>query len=129
MQPAQHQLDVHDKALAETMRDFWCRTNGGNAGGSGTPGPSDMPADQRLRPHDDERVTPIKQPGEEDQTDPSCCIDASGLDARFFIERQLTAQSKRFSASSERRGLIESAGKPSSSPKNWKTVCAKAITL
>jgi hypothetical protein len=51
-----------------------------------------MPADQRLRPHDNERVTPIKQPEKEDQTHASRSIDASGLDAPPFIERQLTAQ-------------------------------------
>ena len=51
-----------------------------------------MPADQRLRPHDGERVTPIKQLGEEDQTHPSRRIEASGLDALLYIERQLTAQ-------------------------------------
>jgi|SRR6185312_3072637 len=51
-----------------------------------------MPADQRLRPHDDKRVTPIKQPGKENQTDPSRGIDTSGLDAPLFIERQLTTQ-------------------------------------
>ncbi len=51
-----------------------------------------MPSDQRLRPHDDKRVTPVKQLGEQDQAYSSRGIDASGLDASLFIERQLTAQ-------------------------------------
>ena len=42
--------------------------------------------------HDDERVTPIKQLGEQDQTHSSRGIDASRLDTSLFVERQLTAQ-------------------------------------
>ena len=55
-----------------------------------------MPADQRLRSHDDERVTPIKQPREEDQTHPSRSIDARRFDAPLFREGQLTAQEEVF---------------------------------
>jgi len=51
-----------------------------------------MPAQQRLRSHDDEYLTPIKQLGEQDQIYPSRGIDASGLDALLYVERQLTAQ-------------------------------------
>ena len=51
-----------------------------------------MLAQQRLRSHDDEYVTPIKQLGEQDQTYACRGIDASGLDAPLHLERQLTAQ-------------------------------------
>jgi hypothetical protein len=51
-----------------------------------------MPADQRLGPHDDERVTPLKQLGEEDQAHSSRGIGASGFDTSLFAKRELTAQ-------------------------------------
>jgi len=51
-----------------------------------------MPADQRLRAHDDKRATPVKQLGEQNQTHSSRGIDVSRLDAPLFIERELAAQ-------------------------------------
>ena len=42
--------------------------------------------------HDDERTTPIKQLGEQDQTHSSRGIDASGLDTSLFVGRELPAQ-------------------------------------
>src|SRR5258708_5852969 len=41
-----------------------------------------MPVDPRLRPHDVERVTPVKQRREEGRTHSSGGIDASGRDAK-----------------------------------------------
>jgi hypothetical protein len=51
-----------------------------------------MPADQRLRAHDNERATPVKQLGERNQTHSSRGTDASRLNTSLFIERELAAQ-------------------------------------
>jgi hypothetical protein len=50
-----------------------------------------MPAEEGFRLHEDERITPIKQLGEQDQTDAGRGIDAAGLDPPLFVQRELTA--------------------------------------
>ena len=63
-----------------------------------------MPADQCLRLHDDERVTPIKQLGEQDQTHSSRDIDASGLvDIDASVVREVLEETELAAADLERR--------------------------
>jgi hypothetical protein len=51
-----------------------------------------MPADQRLRLHDQQQLTPGEKARQAGQDDPRRIIGASRLDLSLLVQRQLFAQ-------------------------------------
>jgi hypothetical protein len=48
-----------------------------------------MPSDQGSGLHDDERVTPVEEPGQEGHRDPGRAVGSSGPDLALLIESEL----------------------------------------